>query len=81
MLPICLIDLRESARRVTGSKLPVPYPAGHKNLIGGLQRRIFILGALGYFNFGALLEGLRRLMSYKLGLHVLATFTEQIVPI
>jgi len=26
-------------------------------------------------------EGLRRLMSYKLAIHVLVTFTEQVVPI
>jgi len=31
--------------------------------------------------FVALLEGLRRLMLYKLALHVLVTFTEQVVPI
>jgi len=31
-----------------------------------IQRRIFIFGALGYFKLGALLEGLRRLMSYKI---------------
>jgi len=31
--------------------------------------------------FGALLEGLRPLMSYKLALHVLVTFIEQVVPI
>jgi len=30
------------------------------------QRRIFIFGALGYFKFGARLEVLRRLMSYKI---------------
>jgi len=40
------------------------------------QKRIFIFGALGYFKLGALLEGLRRLMSYKLAKHVLVTFTE-----
>ena len=45
------------------------------------QRRIFIFGALGYFKLGSLLKGSRRLMSYKLGLHVLATLTEQVVPI
>ena len=45
------------------------------------QRRIFIFGALRYFKLGALLEDLRRLMSYKLALHVLVTFTEQVVPI
>jgi len=45
------------------------------------QRRIFIFGALGYFEFGVLLEGLRRLMSYKLAPHMLVTFTEQAVPI
>jgi len=45
------------------------------------QRRIFIFGALGYFKLGTLLEGLRRLMSHKLALHVLVTFTEQVVPI
>jgi len=45
------------------------------------QGRIFIFGALGYFKLGALLEGLRRLMSCKSALHVLATFTEQVVPI
>jgi len=36
------------------------------------QRRTFIFWALGYFKLGALLEGLRRLMSYKLALRVLA---------
>jgi len=45
------------------------------------QRRIFIFGTLGYFKLGALLQGLRRLMSYKLSLHVLITFTEHVVPI
>ena len=45
------------------------------------QRRIFIFGALGYFKLGALLEGSRRLMSYKLALPVLVTFTEQVVPL
>jgi len=45
------------------------------------QRRIFIFGTLGYFKLGAPLEGLRRLMSFKLAIHVLATFTEQVVPI
>jgi len=45
------------------------------------QGRIFILGALGYFKLGASLEGLRRLMSYKSALHMLAKFTEQVVPI
>jgi len=33
------------------------------------------------FKIGILLEGLRRLMSYKLTLHVLITFTEQVVPV
>jgi len=37
--------------------------------------------ALGYFYLGTPLEGLRRMMSYKLTLHVFATFTEQVVPI
>jgi len=37
--------------------------------------------ALGYFKLGALLEGSQRLMSHKLALHVLATFTDQVVPI
>ena len=46
-----------------------------------LQRRIFIFGVQGYFKLGVLLEGSRRLMSYKLSLHVLVTFTEQVVPI
>jgi len=46
-----------------------------------IQRRIFIFGALGYFRLGVLLESLRRLMSYKLALHVLATFTEEVIPI
>ena len=45
------------------------------------QRRIFIFGALGYFKLGAILDGLRRLTSYKLALHVLVTLTEQVVPI
>ena len=52
---------------------------------GGLeplqQGRIFIFEALGYFKFEGPLKGLRRMMSYKLTLHVLATFTEQVVPI
>jgi len=33
-----------------------------------VQRRGFIFGALGYLKLGALLEGLQRLMSYKLAL-------------
>jgi len=37
--------------------------------------------SLGYFKLGALLEGSWLLMSYKLALHVLATFTEQVAPI
>jgi len=49
--------------------------------IDDTQRRIFIFGALGYFKVGVLLEGLRRLMSYKLAKHVLVTFTEQVLPI
>jgi len=43
--------------------------------------RIFIFGALGYFKLWALLEGSQRLMPYKLGLDMLAAFTEQVVPI
>jgi len=35
----------------------------------------------GYFKLGALLEGLRQLMSCKLALHVLVTFTEQVVSV
>ena len=37
----------------------------------------------GYFKLGTLLEGLRvrRLMSCKIALHALVTFTEQVVPI
>jgi len=47
-----------------------------------VQRRIFIFEALvGYWKLGALLEGLRRLMSYKLSQHVLVTSTEQVVPL
>jgi len=45
------------------------------------QGRFFIFGTLDYFESGVLLEGLRRLMSYKLALLVLATFTEQVVTI
>jgi len=45
------------------------------------QRRIFIFLARGYFKLGVFLEGSRRLMSYKLALYVLATFTEQVVPV
>ena len=45
------------------------------------QGRIFIFGALGDFKLGPLLEGLRRLMTYKSAQHVLTTFTEQVVPI
>jgi len=36
------------------------------------QRQTFIFGALGHFKLGVLLESLRRLMSNKLALHVLA---------
>jgi len=46
-----------------------------------MQGRIFIFGALGYFKLGTPLEGLRRLMSYKSALHVLAAVIEQVVPI
>jgi len=46
-----------------------------------MQRRIFIFEALDCFKLGAPLEGLRRLMSYKLALHVHVTFTEHVVPI
>jgi len=49
--------------------------------ITGVQRRIFIFGALGYFKLGALLEAVRRLMSCKLSPHVLVTFTEEVIPI
>ena len=45
------------------------------------QGLIVIFGALSYLKLGALLEGLRRLMSYKSALRVLATFTELVVPI
>jgi len=45
------------------------------------QGRIFIFGALGDFKLGPLLEVLRRLITYKSALQVLATFTEQVVPI
>jgi len=41
------------------------------------QGRIFIFGALGYFKLRALMER----MSYKLELHVLVTFIEQVVQI
>jgi len=47
-----------------------------QNHMSMLQRRIFIFGAPGYFKLGALLEGLRRLMSYKLALHVLHSLKE-----
>jgi len=43
-----------------------------------VQRRIFIFGAIGYFKLGALLEGSRGLMSYKLALHVLAIFVNKL---
>jgi len=45
------------------------------------QRRIFTFGAVSKFKSGNLLEGSRRLMSYKSALHVIAAFTEQVVPI
>ena len=38
-------------------------------------------GDKALYILGALLEGPRRMMSYKLAPHVLATFTEQVVPI
>jgi len=46
-----------------------------------IQGLIFIFGVLDYCKLRALLGGLRRLMSNKLALHVIATFTEQVVPI
>ena len=49
--------------------------------MGRCQGRIFILGTLSYFELGTPREDLRRLISYKSALHVLATFTEQVVPI
>jgi len=52
-----------------------------RNKVRWRQRRIFIFGALGYFKLVSLLEGLRRLMSYKLALCVVVTFIEQVVPI
>jgi len=45
------------------------------------QRRVFIFGTLGCSKLGAPLGGLRGLMSCKLALLVLATFTEQVVSI
>jgi len=45
------------------------------------QGRNFIFGGLGYLKLGAPFAGLRRLMSYKSALHVLATFTKPVVPI
>ena len=56
------------------------YAQASNMLITSEQRRIFIFGALGYFKLGARLEVLRRLLSYQLALHVLVTFTEQVVP-
>ena len=44
-----------------------------------VQGRIFIFGALGYFKLGTPYESLRRLVLYKSALHVLTTFTEQVV--
>jgi len=44
-------------------------------------RGVLLFGALGYFKLGTLLEVLRRLISYKLTLHVLVTLTEKVVPI
>ena len=58
------------------------WQAQGRNKVKWRQRRSFIFGALGYFKLGTLLlEGLRRMMSYKLALHVLVTFTEKVVPI
>jgi len=45
------------------------------------QRRIFHFRGPKLFYIGGLLEGLRRLVSYKLALDVLVTFTEHVVPI
>jgi len=52
-----------------------------RNSLWPVQGRFIIFGVLGYFKLGALLEGLRRVMSYKSAQHVLTTFTEQVVPI
>jgi len=52
----------------------------HSRSLCCIQGRIFIFGAQGYFNLGAPLEGLQQLMSYKSAIHVLATFTEQVIP-
>jgi len=59
----------------------VKYTIEHQSPNPLSQGRIFIFGALAYFKLGAPLEGLQRLMSYKSALHVLATFTGQVVPI
>jgi len=68
-----------SQKIVHTAQLWFDFPARYS--IACKQRRIFIFGTLGYFKLGALLEGSRRLMSYKLGLQALATFTEKVVPI
>jgi len=56
-------------------------PRSADTVVHSGQRQIFIFGALGCFKLGALLEGSRRLMSYKSALHMLAIFTGQVFPI
>ena len=55
------------------------FPADKALKAGG--RGEFALSGLGSFKLGVLPEGLQQLTSYKLALHVLVTFTEEIFPI
>jgi len=66
---------------IPGTVTLSPGPYLRKGKVGTCQRRIFIFGTLDYFKFGALLEVLGQLMSYKLAPHVLVTSTEQALPI
>jgi len=57
--------------------------AARKDLAGRMwpAGRMLCRPGLGYFKLGAIVEGFGRLTSYKFTLHVLVTFTKQVVPI
>jgi len=67
---------------LTTGKFNLPTPATTFSFhLWSSQGRIFISGAISYFKLTPPLEGLQQLTSYKSALHVLATFTEQVVTI
>jgi len=73
---------RKITRRVINAHAEVSIQQNSAHaLISSSQGNYRRTGPYGYFKLGALLESLRRPMSYKLALHVHAAFTEQVLPI